>query len=49
MKRKVLTEVFNFELLKQIAPEIADLADEVYDRMEEHRGLSSYNLIEPAT
>ena len=34
MKRKVLTEVFNFEFLKQLAPQIAEMADQAYEKME---------------
>ena len=34
MKRKVLTEVFNFDFLKQLAPQIAEMADRAYDKME---------------
>ena len=34
MKRRVLTQVFNFDFLKQLAPEIARMADQVFDKME---------------
>ena len=38
MKRKVLTDVFNFEFLKQLAPKIAEMADKAYDKMEGSSG-----------
>ena len=33
-KRKVLTEIFNFNFLKSLAPKIAEIADAALDEME---------------
>ena len=50
MKRRVLTQVFNFDFLKQLAPEIARMADQVFDKMEQSSGEGmKYDALEAAT
>ena len=33
-RRKVISKVFTFDFLKELVPQIAEISDEIYDRME---------------